>query len=122
MPAGLIKDENGVGAWRDQGRDFIQMPLHCLGVAARQHQAGANTTRRTDGAEDVGRFGALILGSCRPGSALGPTPRELGLLADPGFIGPPDLYAGCDREPGTDLFQRGRETFLKSSMTSSFWA
>jgi len=98
------------------------MALHCSGVAARQHKAGADTTRRADGAENVGRFGALVLGRPGPGSASGPTPRELGLLADPGFIGPPNLYVGVDREAGADLFQLGGEAFLKSSIAHSFWA
>lgn len=122
MPSSLIKDKNGVGARRDLGRDFSQMPLHCLAVAARQHKSGSDTARRADGAKDVRRFGALILGRRGPGSASGPTPRELGFLADPGFIGPPNLYVGADRESGADLFQLGGEAFLKSSMTSSFRA
>ena len=58
-----------MGALADLRRDFVEMPLHGLGVAAGQDEAGADAAGGTDGAEDVGRFGALVLG------ALGRLPR-----------------------------------------------
>ena len=55
MPPGLIKDENGVGARRDLGGDFIQMPLHCLGVTAGQNQGRHRRhALRTNGAKYIG--------------------------------------------------------------------
>jgi hypothetical protein len=39
MPTGLVEDEDGVRAWRDLGGDVVEMKLHRLGVAHRQHQA-----------------------------------------------------------------------------------
>jgi len=70
-------------------RYFVEMPLHGLGVAAGQDEASADAALGTDGTEDIGRLRALILGRSRPAAALRPTPRELGLLADPGFVLPP---------------------------------
>ena len=54
MPPGPIKEENGMGAGRDLGGDFIEMPLHGLGVAARQDEGRADAAPGTDRAEDVG--------------------------------------------------------------------
>ncbi len=88
------------------------MPLHGLGVATGQDEAGANAARRADGAEDVGRLGALIAGRAGPGSPLRPAPRDLVLLADPGFILPPQFYLGAGRQLGADLCQRGGQAFL----------
>ncbi len=54
VPSGAVDDERRVGAWADLGRDFIEMPLHGLGVASGQDQARADAARGTDGAEDIG--------------------------------------------------------------------
>ena len=54
MRSGLVDEEDGVGAWADLGRDFIQMPLHGLGVAAGQDKGRPDATLGTDGAEDIG--------------------------------------------------------------------
>ena len=60
-------------------------------VAAGQDEARADAALGTDGAKDIGRFRALVLGGRRPGSPWRPAPRQLGLLTDPGFILPPDF-------------------------------
>ena len=99
MPSGAVDDEHGMGARRHLGRDFNKMPLHGLGVAAGQDEAGADATLGTNGAEDIGRLRALVLGCRGPGAAFRPAPRELGFLADPGLILPPNLYVGVGREP-----------------------
>jgi hypothetical protein len=60
--------------------------VHSVGVAERQDEAGGFALLRADRAEDVGRFGALIVrcrGTC---SALRPSPRDLVLLPDPGLV------------------------------------
>ncbi len=54
MPTGLVEEEDGVGARRYLGRDFIQMPLHGLGVAAGQNEGRADAALGTDGGEDIG--------------------------------------------------------------------
>ena len=98
------------------------MPLHGLGVAARQDEGGADAARGTDGAEDIGRLGALVAGRPGPGAAFRPAPGDLVLLADPRFVLPPELYLGIGRERGSDRRQRGGKVFLKFSMASSFCA
>ena len=95
----------------DLGGDFIEMPLPGLGVAAGQDQSSADTARGTDGAEDIGRFRALVLERHWPASAWCPAPRELGFLADPGLILPPKLYVDICREPGADIFQLAAKVF-----------
>ena len=54
VPAGLIDDENGMGAQAHLGRYFFEMPLLGLGVAAGQNEGGADTARGADSAEDIG--------------------------------------------------------------------
>ncbi len=54
VPAGLIDQDDGVGARGHGLGDFGQVQLHRLGGAAGQDQAGALAILRADGAEDVG--------------------------------------------------------------------
>ena len=95
------------------------MPLHGLGVAARQDEGGADAARGTDGAEDIGRLGALIERRPRPGSPARPSPSDLGFLSDPCFVLPPKLYRRVGRELVADFRQLGGEVFLKSSTANS---
>ena len=92
-------------------RDAGSSPPCCSGAG----QGPRLALLGTDGAEDVGRAGALILGCGRPRAALGPASRDLVLLADPGFVGEPDLYVGR-------VCQHAGETLLKSSIAPSAWA
>ena len=62
------------------------MPLHGLGVAAGQDEGCPDAALGTDGAEDIGRLGALVLGGPGPGAAFRPAPGDLVLLADPRFV------------------------------------
>ena len=57
-----------------------------------QDEGGALALGRADGAEDVGRGGALIAGRGGARAAAGPSAGDLVLLSDPGFILEPDLY------------------------------
>ncbi len=54
MPSGAVEKEHGVGSWGHLGRDFIEMPLHGLGVAAGQDETRTDTARGTGGTEDTG--------------------------------------------------------------------
>ncbi len=64
--------------------------------------------------------GSLVFGGARTRAAFGPTAGDLVLLADPSFVGEPDLYrAGIDSLLAPDLFQAGGETFLKCSIALS---
>ena len=120
MPSGLIDDEDGVRPWRYSGRDLIEVPLHGLSVAARQDQGGADAPGGTDGAEDPGRHCPLIRGRAGTGAAFRPAPSDLGFLSNSGFVLPPNLYRGVERERAPDFCQFGGEVFLKSSMANSF--
>jgi hypothetical protein len=122
VPAGLIDEDDGVGAGRYLSGDLLQMPLHGLGVAFGQDEGGADAAARADGAEDVGRSGSLIPGGSRPGAPLGPSAGDLVLLADPGLVLEPDLDLGADGEPRSDRGYPVGEVFLNAAMASGSWA
>ena len=103
MPSCTIDNENGVSTRHDLRRDFIEMPLHCLGITVRQDKARTDTALWTDGTEDIGGLCALILWGSGAGSAPCPAPREFGLLPDPCFILPPNFYRCAARETGPDF-------------------
>jgi hypothetical protein len=58
VPCCLIYDKNGMSTRCDLGRDFLEMPLHGLGVAAWQNEGGTDTARGADSTEYIGRLGA----------------------------------------------------------------
>jgi hypothetical protein len=87
------------------------MQPHRLGVAPRQDQAGSRAALGADGAEDVGRCSALVLRRRRSAAASCPTPGDLVLLANSGFVGEPNLYGvGCDTLLTRDFIQTGWES------------
>ena len=51
MPAGLIEEDDGVRARGNLGCDLIEMELHRLAVAGRQHQGGTRPKFGTDRSE-----------------------------------------------------------------------
>jgi hypothetical protein len=116
----LVDHEESVRARRHFGGDFGQVKVHRLDVAEGKDQSCALALFGADGAEDVGRGGALIVRGRRPCAAFGPTPRDFVLLPDAGFVGEPNLYrARLDIPLARDLVQTGWETFLKSSIAPS---
>ncbi len=123
MPAGPIDEQRGMSAGRDLGGDFGQVQVHGFGVASGHDEGCALAVLGADRAEDIGGGGSLIFGSARARAALGPTPRDLVLLADARLVGEPDLYGvGSDALLAADLFQARGKTFLKSSIAPSAWA
>lgn len=60
-PAGLIDNENGVGAGGDGGADLGKMQVHRVRVAPWQDETRAFAFRRADRAEDVRPLRALIV-------------------------------------------------------------
>src|SRR5262249_26142331 len=62
MPAGLIKEDNGVRSEGDFGCDLVEMELHGFAVASRQHEGGAGSTFGTDRTKQISRLGPLIVG------------------------------------------------------------
>src|SRR3954447_10759428 len=100
--------------------DLGKVQVHGLGVAGGHDQGRALALSWTDRAEDVGRGGTLIVGRRRPGAAPRPAPGDLVLLADPRFVGEPELYpAWLDALLPRDLVKTPREAFLKSSIAPS---
>ena len=65
MPTGLIEEQNGVGSRRDLAGDLVEVELHGFGVAGRQHEGGAGAAFRTDGTEQIGGLGPLIVSGPR---------------------------------------------------------
>lgn len=57
----------------------------------RQNQSGADAAFWTDGAEDIGRLGALVAGRCGTRSPFRPASGDLVLLADASFVLEPDF-------------------------------
>ncbi len=122
VPARLIHQQDGMGIGGDGLGYLGEVQVHRRGVAEGQNQPRRLAFGRTDRAEDVGRLGALIVRGRRPRTAQGPTPGDLVLLADPGLVLEPDLYALARRLAGRDRRQTGREVFLKAAAASGVCA
>jgi hypothetical protein len=123
VPPCLVDHEESVRARRHFGGDFGQVQVHRLDVAEGKDECRALALFGADGAEDVGRGGALIVWGRRPCAAFGPTPRDLVLLANARFVCEPNLYCGrIEVLRARDLVQKGWEVFLYSSTAPSAWA
>jgi hypothetical protein len=120
VPAGAIDDESGVRVWGDVPGDLGKMQIHREGVAAGQDERCALAFLGTDGAEDVGRCGALIMWRAGSRSSFGPSTRDLVLLADASLVGEPDFdLVDGDAFFSRDFLQACWELFLKSSIAPS---
>ena len=123
VPSGLIHQDDGMGPRRDGEGYFGEVQRHGFGVAEGQDEPGSLAKFGADCAEDIGRLRPLVLRRREPCPAPRPTPRDLVLLADAGFVLEPDLYRRASREGGSDFCQLGSEApFLKASIACSFWA
>src|SRR5881396_2151652 len=80
MPAGLIKEDNGVRSEGDFGCDLVEMELHGFAVASRQHEGGAGSTVGTDRTKQISRLGPLIVGGTGASTFPGPAIGELVLF------------------------------------------
>ena len=123
MPSGLVDQEDGVGAGRDDSGDLREVQVHRLGIAGRQDQGCTLALSGADRAEDVGGGGTLISGRSWAGAALGPPPGDFVLLADACLVLEPYFYLfAVDALFARDRVQVRREVFLNSSMAPSAWA
>src|SRR5260370_16486599 len=95
------------------------MEGHGGGVAGREDEAGPGSSRRADGAEDVGRARPLIARCRGSGPAPRPAPGDLVLLTDPGLVLEPDLYRLARRVALGDLVEARGQVFLNSPMPSA---
>jgi hypothetical protein len=66
VPAGAVDEESGVRVGRDVLADLGKKQIHREGVAGGQDERGALAIFGADGAEDIGRGGALIFRRARP--------------------------------------------------------
>jgi len=117
--AGAIEHDGGVCAGTDLTTDLGEMQRQCFAVGGRENKGCGGATVRTNSAEDVGPFIALIAPGARACSALGPDAGQRALLADPRFVLEPDfdrLAVGAIREVRG---KRRGEVFLKAPWASS---
>src|SRR5260370_42288431 len=98
------------------------MEGHGGGVAGREDEAGPGSSRRADGAEDVGRARPLIARCRGSGPAPRPAPGDLVLLTDPGLVLEPDLYRLARRVALGALVEAGGEGFLDAALALAAWA
>ena len=120
MPSGLIEDQDGMSTGSDLAGDFIDVELHGARVAGRKNNGGADAALGTDGAEQIGRLGALIVIEPRPGSLACPGVGEFVLLPNPHLVLEPDLDGRLRADLSTDPRHVGGEVFLKAARASSF--
>jgi hypothetical protein len=66
VPAGAVDEESGVRIERDVLSDLGKQQIHREGVAGGQDERRAFALFGADGAEDIGRGGALIFRRARP--------------------------------------------------------
>lgn len=99
-----------------------QMECHGRRRTARQHQGGSLALGWADGAEDVGRAGALVVRRAQPRATACPATGDLVLLPDPGFVLEPDLYGLACGLARRDLRQDRGEVFLNAEVAPLSWA
>src|SRR6202161_1863215 len=117
MPSGPIHKQNGVSAVRGRDRDLLEVERHGLGVAGWEDETGRLAERGTDGDENIGGGGSLILQGTRSRAAFRPASRDLVFLTDAGFVLKPEIkgLGAWSRERRQDV----RDFFLKAATTAS---
>lgn len=111
-----------MGTRVDHSADLGEMRLHRRCIAPGHDQARTLALPGTDRAEDIGGLRALVVRRRRARAAWSPAAGDLVLLADPGFVLPPELYLHARCKPAPDFRDRGGEVFLKAASASVFWA
>jgi hypothetical protein len=86
MPSGSIEQQNGVCAFGDVTRYFVEVKLHGECVGDGQRERRAFTPRRADRAEEIGVVVTLVGRLARSRSASSPLADETVLLTDAGLI------------------------------------
>ena len=122
MPSGLIDNHHRMGARIDGLADLGQMRRHRRDVTPGHDQPGALALGGADGAEDVGPFGALVVGCAGSGSLARPASCDFVLLPDPGLVLPPDFYRGAVWQDPADRCELVGKVFLKAAAASGSWA
>ena len=78
--------------------DLREMQVHGISVDLGQDEAGTDASRRTYRAKDIGPVVTLIPWRGWAAAEIGPDIAQAALLADPGFVLPPEFegLATCD--------------------------
>jgi hypothetical protein len=119
MPTRAVEGDDRMRAQCDLLADFRQMQVHGERVDAGQTQGGPDAARRTDRAEDIGPFVALIARGPGTASFIRPDVGQAALLSDPGFILPPELEGLSTRMLGDDGSDEVSEVFLCASCAAA---
>jgi len=117
MPTCPVHLHNGMSAPGNGAADFVEVKLHGVGVRLRHHDGGPDTSRRADGAEQVGVLIALIGGLARPRARAGPQSDKAVLLPDPCFVLEPQLNRGSWRQISYVGMEGAGKVFLNASIT-----
>src|SRR5215469_11851216 len=103
MPTRLGEQQHRMSCWGHIGGDRREMQVHHRRIAPGQDQPDGLAFAGTNGAEDVGRGGALVRWRRRTAATSCPAAGDLVLLSDPGFVAEPDLYiGGIEAAPARD--------------------
>src|SRR6202012_6025994 len=110
---------DGMGARCDLCADFRQVQVHCVAIDVRQDQRRANAPGRTDGAENVGPFVSLIARLARTAARFRPDIGQAALLADSGFVLPPEFDRLATGAGGNDGADQLGKVFLCAACASA---
>jgi hypothetical protein len=81
------------------------MQVHGVDIGVRQHEPGADASRRADRAEQICPLVTLIAWRSRTAATLGPDAGQAALLANSRFVLPPQL----DRLAASVVGNRGSD-------------
>ena len=109
VPAGAVQCDDGVRARSYLSADLGQVQVHRGGVDKWEHERGADPSGRADGTEQIRPVVSLIAWSARTAALVRPDVGQAALLADAGFVLPPQL----DRFAARVLWDRGGDQLGK---------
>ena len=103
MPPGAIERQHTMRTRTDRPADLGQMQVHRFGVDERQHEPGADAAFWADRTEQIGPSVSLITRRSRAAALVSPDVGQATLLADTGFILPPELdrFTACMLRDGS---------------------
>ena len=118
VPTRLVHDEDGMGVIGNMAGYLDQMLVHGMRIAPRHDEGCGLAKLRAYRTEDIRRPCPLIVGSRWPCSPFRPSPGDLVLLTDAGFILEPNFYLLAFGGPASDFSHCRGEVFLNSSIAA----